>query len=114
MAAEIIGVVASVITIVNLAKPTAKLVRTLNIVAKDGDGMENEIISVADQLEAASMTIELALRKLQDNCDKIKQMKHPTSRVGKYIEEIDFKRSIRKITRDVKRQMSKADQSLVE
>ena len=110
--AEIAGLVLSVITIVNLAKPTAKLIKTLDTVAKDGNGMGDEIESVKDQLEGASTTIELAQRKLQDNCDEIKQMKRPTSRVGKYIEDINFERSIRKLTRDVNRQMSKANQSL--
>lgn len=111
--AEIAGLVLSVITIVNLAKPTAKLIKTLDTVAKDGDGMGNEIESVKDQLGVAKTTIELAQRKLQDNCDKIKQMKHPTSEVGKYIEDINFERSIEKLTRDVNRQMSKAHESLV-
>ncbi|RBR11258.1 uncharacterized protein FIESC28_09142 [Fusarium coffeatum] len=112
--AEILGVVASVITIVNLAGPTAKLIETLYKVAKDGDEMENAIISVANQLEVADETMKLAKRRLQDNCDKIRKMKHPTSRVARYIEGSSLEQKISHITKDIERQLDVADNSLVD
>jgi hypothetical protein len=112
--AEVIGIIASVITIVNLAKPTIKLVKTLHKVAKDDGSMEDEILSVANHMEAAYETIELARFRLKDNCDRIKAMKHPTSRVAKYIERGNLKDSVRKLTEDVEWQLTKAAEGLVE
>ncbi|RGP81236.1 hypothetical protein FLONG3_618 [Fusarium longipes] len=112
--AEVVGIIGSVIAIVNLAKPTIKIVETLYKIAKDDNTLEDEILSVAERIEAANDTIELATSRIKDSRDKIKAMKHPTSRVAKYIQKGRLNDSIRKLTNDVERQLTKTDKRLEE
>ncbi|UZP39221.1 hypothetical protein NXS19_007037 [Fusarium pseudograminearum] len=112
--AEVIGIISGVIAIVNLAKPTAKFVGALYEIAKDDGSREHEILSVAEHIESAYETIELARLRLKDNCDRIKAMKYPTSRVAKYIKRGNLKASIRKLTEHFEWQLAKAEKGVIE
>ncbi|RGP74636.1 hypothetical protein FSPOR_1214 [Fusarium sporotrichioides] len=111
--AEVLGIISGVIAIVNVVKPTVKFVEILYKIAKDDSAMEHEILSVAEHVEFAYETIELARLRLKDNCDRIKAMKHPASRVAKYIERGNLKGSIRKLTEYFEWQLKKAEKGLM-
>ncbi|CAF3471447.1 unnamed protein product [Fusarium graminearum] len=112
--AEVIGIISSVITIVNLAKPTARFVEALCKIAKDDGSREHEILSVAEHIDSAYETIELARLRLKDNCDRIKAMDHPASRVAKYIQRGNLKESIRKFTEYFEWQLTKAEKGVMD
>ncbi|CAG1970443.1 unnamed protein product [Fusarium graminearum] len=112
--AEVIGIISSVITIVNLAKPTARFVEALYKIANDDGSREHEILSVAEHIDSAYETIELARLRLKDNCDRIKAMDHPASRVAKYIQRGNLKESIRKFTEYFEWQLTKAEKGVMD
>ncbi|KAF4976360.1 hypothetical protein FZEAL_6958 [Fusarium zealandicum] len=83
--AEAIGVFASIITVVSLAKPTAKFVKALRATATDADPIAEEILKVASHFEMASLSIDLALRQLKGHCSTISKMHEAPSDVADYI-----------------------------
>ncbi|KAF4458121.1 hypothetical protein F53441_56 [Fusarium austroafricanum] len=110
--AEVLGVIASVIAIASLAKPTAKLVKALKDITKNDVSITKDVIDVATHIELTSETIALALLRLENHCKKIKAMENPQSRVARYIKSRNLERTMHRTSNDVKRHLRNAERHL--
>lgn len=110
--AEVIGAVASIVTIASLARPTARLLRTMRKIAKDSDHVAKEIDIIASQVEMASAGLDIALRQLKGHCLTMQHIRETPSDVINYIVKYNLTGAIVKGSKGIKRHMKEVGREL--
>lgn len=103
--AEVLGTVASIVTIASLARPTARLLRTMRKIAKDSDHVAKEIEIIAAQVDMASASLDIALRQLKGHCSTMRQIQETSSDAINYIVKHNLAKAIVHGSKCIKRHM---------
>lgn len=108
MAAEFIGLGASIITIASLTKPTIRIIKSLDAVANGADPIAGQIELMISQIQGASATIECSLRSLIQHDQIIRKTGRVDWPVARFLHCHKIVDSFKRYTKLVRKRISLA------